>query len=87
MTFTSAPRNPGTWYGEDVGVVVTKDGDYATFKTLLVGFMEGQTVNYRGARYYRTEAPNLARLNTIVGAYEGVEKEDGTYQIKIWEWK
>jgi len=74
-------------YGEDVGIAVTKDGDYATFKTLLVGFMKGQTLNYRGARYYRTEATKLERLNVTVGAYEGVENEDGTYQIKIWEWK
>lgn len=68
-------------------IAVTKDGDYATFKTLLVGFTKGQVVNYRGARYHRTDAPKLARLNTTVGSYEGVENEDGTYQIKIWEWK
>jgi hypothetical protein len=75
------------WYGEEVGIAVAKDGDYVTFKTILVGFTKEQTVHYRGARYYRGNSPKLARLNTIVGAYEGVENEDGTYQVKIWEWE
>ena len=64
---------------------MTKDGDYITFKTISVGFTKGQTVHYNGARYYRTNSPKLARLNTIVGTYEGVEYENGTYQIKIWD--
>jgi hypothetical protein len=57
VTFTSAPKGDTTCYGEDIGIAVTKDGDYITFKTILVGFTKEQTVHYRGARYYRTNSP------------------------------
>jgi hypothetical protein len=41
----------------------------------------------RGATFWRTQSPALARLNSIMSVYEVEMSEDWTYSVKEWEWK
>ena len=87
-TYWSGSRADGTLYGEGQGVVITKDGDTATWKGQGVGqFRAGGAVGYRGALYYYTASPKLARLNSVAAVFEFEVDPNGNTHSKIWEWK
>lgn len=87
-TYVAAPRPDGTLYGEGQGVSMSKDGDMATWKGAGVGrFVGGGAVSYRGAIYYSSASPKLARLNNVAVAYEFEVDPSGNVQLKAWEWK
>jgi len=87
-TYWSASRPDGSLYGEGQGIVLVPDGGAATWKGQGVGkFLAGGAVSYRGALYYSTANPKLARLNTIAGVFEFDVDGDGNTHSKIWEWK
>lgn len=87
-TYWSGPRPDGSLYGEGQGVIMTQDGGMVTWKGQGVGkFGGGGAVSYRGALYYSTASPKLARLNTIAGVYEFEVDANGNTYTKIWEWK
>jgi hypothetical protein len=75
-------------YGEGQGVIITKDGEAATWKGQGVGrFVAGGAVSYRGAVDYSTTSPKLARLNTIAAVFEFDADANGNTHSKLWEWK
>jgi len=87
-TYVAVPRPDGTLYGEGQGIVMTRDGEMATWKGQGVGrFVGGGAVSYRGALYYSTASAKLARLNTIAAVFEFEVDATGNTQTKIWEWK
>jgi hypothetical protein len=87
-TYWSEPRPGGSLYGEVEGVVLTPDGGVATWKGGGVGkFGAGGAVSYRGAIYYSTSAPQLARLNGVAVVFEFDVDGEGNTHSKIWEWK
>ncbi len=87
-TYWSAPRPDGSLYGEGEGVVLTPDGGMATWKGAGVGkFGAGGAVSYRGAIYYNTSIPELARLNAVAAVFEFEVDAEGNTHSKIWEWK
>jgi hypothetical protein len=87
-TYWSEPRPDGSLYGEGQAVVLTPDGGMATWKGGGVGkFGAGGAVSYRGAIYYSTATPKLARLNGIAVVFEFDVDGDGNTHSKIWEWK
>jgi hypothetical protein len=87
-TYWSQVRPDGTLYGEGQGVVITGDGDLATWKGQGVGMLlSGGAVSYRGALYYSTAAPKLARLNRMAALFEYEVDAAGNTQTKLWEWK
>ena len=60
----------------------------ATWKGGGLGkFGEGGAVSYRGAIYYSTAAPKLARLNTFAAVFEFEVDAQGNTHSKSWEWK
>jgi hypothetical protein len=86
--YVAAPRPDGTLYGEGQGVVTTKEGDMATWKGAGVGkFVGGGAVSYRGALYYSTASPKLARLNSVAVVFEFEVDPSGNTATKFWEWK
>jgi hypothetical protein len=88
FTYWSQARPDGSLYGEGQGVYLTKDGDIATWKGQGVGvFKPGGAVSYRGALYFSTAAPKLARLNTVAAVFEFDVDADGNTHSKMWEWK
>ena len=87
-TYWSASRPDGTLYGEGQGVVITKDGEMATWKGQGMGrFTGGGAVSYRGAVYYSTASAKLARLNTVASIFEFDVDAEGNTHAKLWEWK
>jgi len=87
-TYWAASRPDGSLYGEGQGVLLARDGEVATWKGQGVGkFVGGGAVSYRGALYYSTASPKLARLNTIAGVFEFEVDANGNTQTKMWEWK
>ncbi len=87
-TYASAPRSDGTMFGEGQGVLMTKEGDMAAWKGQGVGrFVGGGAVSYRGALYYSSASPKLARLNNAVVVYEYEVDANGNTHTKYWEWK
>jgi hypothetical protein len=87
-TYWSASRPDGSLYGEGQAVVIGADGSTATWKGQGVGrFGEGGAVSYRGAVYYSTASPKLARLNGIAAIFEFEVDAEGNTRSKLWEWK
>ena len=87
-TYWSESRPDGSLYGEGHGVVIGADGNSATWKGQGVGrFVEGGAVSYRGAIYYSTASPKLARLNSVAAVFEFEVDAEGNTHSKLWEWK
>jgi hypothetical protein len=87
-TYWSEGRADGSLYGEGQAVVITQDGQTATWKGQGVGkFLAGGAVSYRGAVYFSTASPKLARLNTIAAVFEFEVDAKGNNSSKTWEWK
>jgi hypothetical protein len=87
-TYWSELRPDGSLYGEGHGVVLTPDGGTATWKGAGVGkFGQGGAVSYRGAVYFTTATPKLARLNSCAVVFEFEVDPQGNTHTKNWEWK
>jgi hypothetical protein len=87
-TYGSESRPDGTLYGEGHGVIIGADGNNATWKGQGVGkFVGGGAVSYRGAVYYSTASPKLARLNAVAAVFEFDVDAEGNTHSKLWEWK
>jgi hypothetical protein len=87
-TYWSQLRSDGTLYGEAQGILMSQDGDVATWKAQGVGrFGENGAVSYRGALYYQTTSTKLQRLNTIATLFEYEVDADGNTASKLYEWR
>jgi len=88
-TYWSESRPDGTLYGEGQAVTVGADGNGATWKGQGIGKFVGGAgaVSYRGAVYYSTASPKLARLNTVAAIFEFDVDAEGNTHSKVWEWK
>jgi hypothetical protein len=87
-TYWSESRPDGSMYGEGQGVVITHDGEVATWKGGGAGkFVGGGAVNYRGAIYYSTASEKLARLNGGATVFEFDVDGEGNTHSTLWEWK
>ena len=88
-TYASVVRPDGTLHGWGQGVIMAKDGGMATWSGDGAGHLTGRgsAVNWRGAIYYQTASPGLARLNGIAVVFEFDVDEQGNTHAKIWEWK
>ena len=87
-TYWSVSRPDGSMYGEGQGVVMTHDGEVATWKGGGVGkFVGGGAVSFRGAIYYTTASQKLARLNGGTTVLEFDADSEGNTHSKLWEWK
>lgn len=88
-TFTSVVRPDGSLLGEGQGVIMAKDGDMASWTGQGVGRFTGRgtAVSWRGALYYQTASPGLARLNSVAAIFEFEVDENDNTMAKVWEWK
>jgi hypothetical protein len=88
-TYWSVVQADGTLSGEGQGVVMTRDGGMATWRGQGVGRFTGRGtgVSWRGAIYYQSASPQLARLNSVVGVFEYETDENGDTRSQVWEWK
>jgi len=87
-TYCSQSRPDGSLHGEGHGVVIAPDGSTATWKGSGVGrFVGGGSISYRGAIFYSSASPKLARLNTVAVVFEFEVDPQGNTTSKLWEWK
>jgi hypothetical protein len=87
-TYVVESRPDGTLLGQGQGLLVTENGDIATWTGQGAGRMlAGGGVSFRGAVYLHTTASGLARLNGACGVFEYDVDGGGKTEGKIWEWK
>jgi hypothetical protein len=87
-TYWSQLRPDGTMYGEAQGILMSQDGDVATWKAQGVGqFGKNGAVSYRGALYYQTASTKLQKLNTIATLFEYDVDPNGNTASKLYEWR
>ena len=69
--------------------MVTKDGDTATLTLSGITIPKGLPPigSIRGATFFNTQSPKLARLNSVVCVFEAEVNADHSYSVKDWEWK
>jgi hypothetical protein len=89
-TYVSVAGADGVVRGEGQGMVMSADGQAATWKGGGVGqfVSEGEGfIHYTGAIYFTGSAEAFASLNAITAVFEfDVDREDNTTS-KTWEWK
>jgi hypothetical protein len=88
-TYTSVLRPDGTLFGQGEGVIMTEDGEAASWKGRGVGRFtgEGTAVSWRGALYYQTASEKLARLNSVAVVFEFEVDAEGNTQATYYEWR
>ena len=88
-TYLTDARPDGTLFGEGQGVTMTEDGAMVSWHGQGVGRFIGQgsAVAWRGAIYFQTASPQLARLNSVVGVFEFATDAGGKAESKVYEWK
>jgi len=87
-TYWAAARPDGSLFGEGQGIITSPSGDSATWRGQGVGkFVGAGAVSYRGAVYYSTASPKLARLSTVAVLFEFEADAEGNTHAKLWEWK
>ena len=88
VTYLAGFRPDGSLYGEGQGILTTKGGETATFKTQGVGrLLGGGSVSYRGASYCYSDSPKLSRLNAVACIFEYDTDAEGNSKAKLWEWR
>ena len=87
-TYVASLRQDGTVYGEGQGLVMSAEGDMATWVGQGVGTLKKDgSVSYRGALYYQTPSAKWSRLNSIAAMFEYEVDAEGNTKAAIWEWK
>jgi hypothetical protein len=88
-TIVSTLRNDGVSYSVGQGMIMTKDGEMATWSAQAVGSatQDGKMI-LRGAGFYNTNSTGkLAFLKNIVTVFKAEVDEVGNLSNKEWEWK
>jgi len=87
-TYCSMVRPDGTLFGDGQGIVMSNEGEMATWVGQGVGTIKKDgSVNYRGAIYYQTSATKWARLNSVAVVFEYELDAQGNTRAQMWEWK
>ncbi len=87
-TYVAAMRPDGTLYGEGQGMIMSMDGDMATWVGQGVGTVRsGGIISYRGAVYYQSSSPKWLRLNSVAAIFEYEVDVEGNTRSQLWEWK
>ncbi len=87
-TYWSVLRPDGTLYGEGQGILMSREGDVATWVGQGVGRPRRDGgFSYRGAVYYESASPKWSRLAAVASLFEYEVDADGNTRAENWEWK
>jgi hypothetical protein len=87
-TYYSIVRPDETLFGEGQGIVMSNEGDMATWVGQgITTIKKDGSVSYRGAIYYQTTATKWARLNSVAAVFEYEVDVQGNTRAQMWEWK
>jgi len=85
---SSIQDNEKTFDAEGQGVILTKDGEMATWKGYGIERYNGRNRTDRGSVFFKASNGKLAFLNNKIGVFEyEADDENGNTNGKIWEWK
>ena len=90
VTYWSKPSQSDlkTFHAEGQGVILTKDGEMATWKGYGIGRYNGRNRTDKGSVFFKTSTNGkLSFLNNTIGVFEYEADENGNTKGKIWEWK
>jgi hypothetical protein len=90
VTYWSKPSGEDlkTFHAEGQGVILTKDGEMATWKGYGIGRYNGRNRTDKGSVFFKTSTNGkLSFLNNKIGVFEYEADENGNTNGKIWEWK
>jgi hypothetical protein len=88
-TYTQTVKAGGVLHGEGQVIMITKDGDMATWTGFGIGKPTGDgfKASYAVAGSIQTESPNLASLNSMTVVTEYDVEENGDFAWTLWQWK
>ena len=88
VTYIGTLRPNGTISGLGTGVVMTEDGEAATYRGVGVGtFVRPGVTSWRGSLFFETTSSKLAKLNGIATLFEYTVDEGGKSEGHFTEWK
>jgi hypothetical protein len=88
VTYVGTLRPNGTISGEGTGIVMTTDGESATYRGYGVGtFSRPGATTWRGSLFFETTSAKLAGLNGIAVVFEYSVDEGGKSEGHFTEWK
>jgi len=88
VTYVGTLRPNGTLEGEGNGVVMTQDGEAATYRGSGVGtFLRPGVTSWRGSLFFETASNKLGKLNGIACLFEYTVDESGKSEGHFTEWK
>ncbi len=89
LTFVGRPTSNGILHGLGKGVMMTANGEMATYTGEGVGRISSSgSISWRGSIFCRTSSTGkLAFLNNLVGVFEAEIDAEGNFSDKTWEWK
>ena len=86
-TYNSVMRPGGFLFGQGQGFIMTKDGEAISWVGQGTGKMHPNGISFRGAVYYETASPKLARFNGMAVVFEHESDANDNTSTKYWEWK
>lgn len=88
QTWIDTLRTPNVTYGEGKGVMITDDGQRATWTGYDIGEMQNNgSIIYKGITIFNSDATgDMALLNNLVGLHVTIV-QDNNQATKIWKWQ
>jgi hypothetical protein len=87
-TYSAVLRPDGTLFGEGQGLVMSAEGDAASWVGQGVGTIQKDgSSSFRGAIYFQTASTKWARLNRCAAIYEHEIDAQGNTRGQVFEWK
>ena len=88
-TCVSVEGPDGVLHGRCQGVSTTDDGQRVIWTGQSIGRLTGRgsATSWRGAVFFQTTAPKLARLNGVTGVFEYEVDESGKTEERVFEWR
>lgn len=89
LTYTSKLVINGVLHGWGNGVMMTTEGDMATYTGEAIGTIDSSgNVRWRGSLFYNSSASGkLASLSNLVAVLEAEVDAQGNFSEKTWEWR
>lgn len=89
LTYTSKLVTNGVVYGWGNGVLMTTDGDMATYTGEAIGKIASSGMSVGVGLYFTilTTSGKLASLSNLVAVLEAEVDAQGDFSEKTWEWR
>ena len=89
LTFVGSPTSTGVFHGEGKGMIMTTEGEMATYTGQGVGRISSSGgTSWRGSVFFSTKSNGkIGFLNNLIGIFEVEIDAGGNFTNETWEWK